>query len=133
MKVESWLFGAGFFFFGPVGIIYGIVTKWKEPLGPTGLLLTALLSAFIGVYLWVTARSIDPRPEDDPHAEIAEGAGEQGVFPPYSWSPLWLGIGCAITFAGMAVGWWLMLIGLGVTALAAVLWVFEYYRGEHAH
>lgn len=133
MKVETWLFGAGTFFFAPIGIIYGFMTDWNEPLGPTGLLLTAGLSALIGGYLWVTSRRIDPRPEDDPLGEIAQGAGEVGVFAPYSWSPLWLGIGSALTFAGLAVGVWLLLIGFGVTALAVVLWVFEFYRGEHAH
>ena len=75
------------------------------------------MSALIAAYLWVTSRRIDPRPEDDPKGEIAQGAGELGMFPPFSWSPLWLGMGCALTFAGLAVGWWLFLIGLGVTAL----------------
>ena len=33
----------------------------------------------------------------------------------------------------MAVGLWMILIGLGISSLALVGWVFEYYRGEHAH
>jgi hypothetical protein len=133
MKVETWLFGAGAFFFAPVGLIYGFITRWKEPLGPTGLFLTAGLSLMIAAYFWVTSRRIDARPEDDPHGEIAEGAGEVGHFSPYSWAPLWLGLGCTLVFAGLAVGPWLFLIGAVATALALVLWVFEYYRGEHAH
>jgi hypothetical protein len=34
---------------------------------------------------------------------------------------------------GVVIGWWLVIIGatLGVVALTG--WVFEYYRGEHAH
>jgi len=133
MKVETWLFSAGGFFFAPVGIIYGFVTKWQEPLGVTGLLLVAGLSLMIGAYFLITSRRIGPRPEDDPHGEIAQGAGEVGNFAPYSWSPLWLGLGCALVFAGLAVGAWLFLIGLAATALALIFWVFEYYRGEHAH
>ena len=133
MKVESWLFTAGVFFFAPTAIIYGIVTQWKEPLGPAALLMTAGLSLLIALYFWVTSRRIDPRPEDDPNAEIHEGAGAQGVFAPYSWWPLWTASAAAITFAGLAVGWWLFLIGVGAAALAIVGWVFEFYRGSHAH
>ena len=133
MKVETWLFGAGAFFFAPVAVVYGFVTRFKEPLGFTGILLTAGLSLMIAVYLWITSRRIDARPEDDPFGEIAQGAGELGEFAPYSWSPLWVGLGCLLIFAGIAVGAWLMLIGLVATALAVVLWVFEFYRGEHAH
>ncbi|HEY6796955.1 MAG TPA: cytochrome c oxidase subunit 4 [Kineosporiaceae bacterium] len=133
MKVESWLFGAGAFFFAPIGIVYGFVTRWREPLGVTGILLTAALSLMIATYFWITSRRIGIRPEDDPEAEISEGAGEVGHFSPYSWTPLWLGLACALIFAGLAVGAWLFLIGLVAAALAVVLWVFEYYRGEHAH
>jgi hypothetical protein len=133
VKTETWLFTAGAFFFAPIAIVYGFITEWKEPLGPTGLILTSAMSGLIAAYLWVTSRRIDSRPEDDPHGEIYQGAGEQGMFAPYSWSPLWLGIGAALVFAGLAVGVWLFLIGLGVTGLATVLWVFEFYRGEHAH
>jgi Cytochrome c oxidase subunit IV len=133
MKVETWLFGAGAFFFAPIAIVYGFITRWKEPLGVTGLLLTAGLGLMIGMYLWITSRRIGPRPEDNPFGDIAEGAGEVGHFAPYSWSPLWLGLACALVFAGLAVGPWLFLIGVAASGLALILWVFEYYRGEHAH
>lgn len=134
MKVETWLFTAGAIFFAPVGIVYGIITDWHEPLGPVGIFLTAGMCALIAAYLFITGRRIDARPEDNPDAEIAEGAGDLGQhFPPYSWTPLWAGAALAITFMGAAVGWWLLVIGLGLTALSAVLWVFEFYRGENAH
>ncbi|NAZ78456.1 cytochrome c oxidase subunit 4, partial [Kineococcus sp. T13] len=42
------------------------------------------------------------------------GAGEQGFFPPFSWWPLYLAGGAALAFFGVAVGWWLWLIGLVV-------------------
>jgi hypothetical protein len=133
MKVESWLFGAGAFFFAPIGIVYGFVTRWREPLGVTAILLTAGLSLMIATFFWITSRRIGIRPEDDPDAGIAEGAGEVGRFSPYSWTPLWLGLACAILFAGLAVGAWLFLIGIVAVAIAVILWIFEYYRGEHAH
>jgi hypothetical protein len=133
VKVETLLFSSGVLFFSPIAIIYGIVTQWHEPVGVAALLLTAGLALLIGLYLWITARRIDERPEDDPYGEIRQGYGEQGVFAPYSWWPLALAIGSAVVFAGMAVGIWMFLIGLGLSSLALVGWVFEYYRGEHAH
>ena len=35
---------------------------------------------------------------------------------------------------GVAIGaWWLVIIGVVLGAVALSGWVFEYYRGEHAH
>jgi Cytochrome c oxidase subunit IV len=133
VKVETWLFGAGTFFFVPLAMIYGIVTGWHESVGVAALILTGGLALLIGLYFWVTSRRIDPRPEDDPYAEISTGAGEQGVFAPHSWWPLPLAAAGAMCFAGLAVGWWLFYIGAGLGVVALVGWVFEYYRGEHAH
>ena len=133
MKVESWLFGAGTFFFVPIGVIYGILTSWREPVGPTGLILTGGLALMVGWYLWFTSRHIDPRPEDDPQAPIEAAAGEYGFFSLHSWWPLPLGAASALIFAGLAVGWWMVTIGILVGALALVGWVFEYWRGAHAH
>jgi hypothetical protein len=132
VKIETMLFGSGLFFFAPVGIIYGLLTDW-EAVGATALLLTAGLSALVGSYLWVTARRIDERPEDDPQAEIAEGAGEQGMFSPWSWWPLPVAAAAATCFLGLAIGWWLFYIGAVFGALSLVGWVYEYYRGAHAH
>jgi hypothetical protein len=134
VKVETWIFTGFAIFFAPVGVVYGILTDWKEPLGVPGLFLTSGMCALIAAYLFITSRRIDPRPEDNPEAQVADGAGDLGQhFPPYSWAPLWGGAAAAFTFMGMAVGWWMLLIGLVLSLLAAFLWVFEYYRGENAH
>jgi Cytochrome c oxidase subunit IV len=133
MKVETWLFGSGVVFFTPIAIVYGLITQWKEPVGVVAIALTAGLGLLIGVYLFITSRRIDPRPEDDPLGEIAQGAGELGEFSPYSWAPLFLGFSAAVVFLGLAVGWWLFFIGAALSALALVIWVYEYFVGEHAH
>ena len=133
MKIETWVFAAGAVFFTPIAVFYGVVTKWHEPVGVVGLFLSGALALMIAFYLWITSRRIDERPEDDPVGEIAQGAGELGHFSPHSWWPLAAGAGAAITFAGMAVGPWLLLIGLPIGLLATVGWVFEYYRGDYAH
>ncbi len=133
MKIETTLFASGAFFFAPLAVVYGIVTSWHEPVGASALFLTAGLALLIGLFFWITSRRIDPRPEDDANAEISDGAGEQGVFAPFSWWPLPLGFAAALVFAGLAAGWWLVGIGVVFGAIALVGWVYEFYRGEHAH
>ena len=97
------------------------------------LLLLVGLSGMIAAYLRVTARQMDARPEDDPHGEIEQGAGDQGVFAPWSWWPLVLAFAASICFLGLAVGWWVFYIGAAVSVIALVGWVFEFSRGQHAH
>jgi uncharacterized membrane protein len=132
MKVEFRLFVVLGVFFTAVGIIYGRVTRWEEPVGPFGLLLCAGVAALIGFYLWETGRKLDPRPEDDPLALSSDAEGEYGFFSPHSWWPLAVGGSAAIVFAGLAVGWWLVIIGACLGTLALIGWTYEYFRGEHA-
>lgn len=133
MKVETRIFALGVPFFFVSCLAYGIMTDWKEWLGIPALLMTGLLSGLIAFYLNYTARHVDPRPEDDPFGEVSENAGEVGHFAPQSWWPLPLAAGAGITFMGLAVGWWLFYIGAVFSVVALVGWVFEFYRGEHAH
>lgn len=133
MKIEARLFYAGVIFFVPLGIVYGWLTSWTEPVGLVSLILTGGLAAMIGFYLYATGRRLDPRPEDDPVARIAGGAGEQGSFAPWSWWPLAVAISASLVFLGLALGFWISLIGMAFATVAVMGWVFEYYRGIHAH
>lgn len=133
MKIEAWFFGGGAPLFTLFAVVYGYNTQWHEEVGLACLFLTAGLALLIGAYLAYTARHIDARPEDDKFGEIAEGAGELGEFAPYSWWPLAAATGGALLFTGVAVGWWLVAIGVGVSAFGVVGMVFEFYRGDHAH
>ena len=130
MKVEGWLFAAGFFFFAIAAVIYGVLAE--EPVGTVALAFTAGLAFLVGYYLLFTARRIDPRPEDSKFAEIAEGAGELGFYSPHSWWPLVVAIFAATAFLGIVIGWWLFIIGAVGGGLAVIGLVFEYYRGEPA-
>ena len=132
MKVEYKLFVVIGGFFTLAGLIYGMVTRWSEPVGAFGLLLATGLSVLISFYLWETGRKLDPRPEDDPLAPISAAEGEYGTFSPHSWWPIAVGASTAVLFLGLAVGWWLAIIGLCFSALATIGWTFEYFRGEHA-
>jgi hypothetical protein len=132
MKFEARLFLWLTPFFVIVSVAYGWWSGW-EPVGTAALLLVGGLVVMIGAYLALVARRIDPRPEDDPYAEIEQGAGELGVYSPGSWWPLVAAAGAAITFLSLAVGWWLIVIGLAVGTIGLVGWIMEYSRGQHAH
>ncbi|MFZ0185357.1 MAG: cytochrome c oxidase subunit 4, partial [Streptosporangiaceae bacterium] len=130
-KVEGWLFlGCGIFFAG-ADIVYWYTSK--DPTGTTALALAVGLALLIGFYVLFTGRRLPRRPEDDDEGEIAQGTGEIGFFSPKSWWPLFLGLSAATLVLGVAIGWWLFLIGLLATVFSSVGFVFEYYRGHFSH
>jgi hypothetical protein len=138
MKSEAWIFVACTVFLVLVTPTYWLVTSSSEHggdwTGTSALTMCTLLVAMVSVYLGFHARRMDPRPEDRKDGEIADGAGELGFFPPYSWWPLWCGATLGIIVYGTAMGaYWLMIIGGVLGAIALAGWIFEYYRGEHAH
>ena len=101
--------------------------------GTSALTMTFLLTTLITFYLGFHARRMEPRPEDRKDGEIADGAGELGFFPPYSWWPMWCAMCLAAIALGVAIGWWLFIIGLVLGSVALSGLIFEYYRGAHAH
>jgi hypothetical protein len=131
MKAETWIFGINTVFFALVATAYWWITY--DPTGTAALIMTALLTALVTFYLGFHASKMEPRPEDNKDGEIADGAGELGFFPPYSWWPLWCGATLAICVLGVVFGWWLFMIGAGLGTIALSGWIFEYYVGEHAH
>ncbi|MEJ7633349.1 cytochrome c oxidase subunit 4 [Aeromicrobium sp.] len=131
MKAEYWTIISCGIFFGVVAPIYWFLTN--DYTGTTALVMTFLLTALLGFYLGVVAKQIPDRPEDRSDGEIAEGAGEQGFFPPYSWWPLACAAALAVVVLGVVIGWWLFIIGAGILAVMVCGWIFEYYRGIHAH
>lgn len=132
MKVELKLFGIIGVFAAVVAVIYWVWTGGDEPVGVVALALTAGMTGMIVGYLTITARKLDERPDDNPEGEISEIEGEYGFFSPHSWWPLALGFACAIVFLGVAVGWWLVILGMPMIGLATVGWAFEYFRGDNA-
>lgn len=132
MKTEYKLFGILAVFFLVVTPIYAYFTDMQEWVGIVALLLTFLMVTWLFFYLRMTGRKLELRPDDDPEGEIDEQAGDYGFFSPHSWWPLWLALGAAAIFLGVAIGWWLAIIAAPFTAVALVGWVFEYFRGEHA-
>jgi hypothetical protein len=132
VKAEAWIFGITTAFLVVVSPAYWLISgDWT---GTSALVMTTLLAGMVTLYLGFHATKMEPRPEDRQDGEIVEGAGELGFFPPYSWWPLWCGAALAVMVYGVALGaWWLLIIGIALGASALNGWVFEYYRGEHAH
>lgn len=133
MFLETVVFGAGVPVFVALAIIYGLLTDFTEPVGFIGLLLLGGLAGLVGFFLFITGRTIDARPEDDPLGTIESAAGEYGEFSPHSWWPFVLGLGAATVFFGVAVGWWISGVGAIIGAIGLIGLIFEFSRGQHAH
>ncbi len=131
MKVEALVFNLITLFCFVAATVYGF---WaREPIGTTALALSGGLTGLVGGFFWFVSRRIDPRPEDRKDAEIAEGAGELGFFPPASYWPFGLALSAAIM--GLGVGfWYFWLMAIGAAALVVTIGglLFEFYVGQNA-
>ncbi len=132
MKVESRIFEicAGFFFL--CGIVYTILAQ--EAVGVAGLFLTGGLALIIGTYFRFVSRRLEERPEDNPEAEVSDGAGDVGFFSPGSYWPV--GVAAATALCGVALAvWhvWLLVIGGVLLLLAVGGLVFEYHIRPAEH
>ena len=105
-----------------------------EVVGVTALWLTAGLSLIVGTYFRFVSRRLEERPEDNPEAEVSDGAGEVGFFSAGSYWPL--GLAAAAAFAALGVAFWyawMIVIGMTLVLIAVGGLVFEYHRGPAAH
>jgi 1,4-dihydroxy-2-naphthoate octaprenyltransferase len=131
MKVEARLFDVTTAFFFIAAIVYGL---WaQEPVGIVGLILTGGLSLIIGSYFHFVARRVERRPEDNPDAEISDGAGEVGFFSAGSYWPV--GIAASAGVSAIAIAFWqvwLLVIGLVLVLMAIGGLVFEYHTRPNA-
>jgi hypothetical protein len=132
MRVESRIFEILTIFCFVAAIVYGVLSG--EAVGIVGLTLTGGLTLIIGTYFRFVARRLEERPEDNPEAEISDGAGDVGFFSPGSYWPIAVAGGVAFTGLGLAMWqWWLIVLG-GIGLIIAVCGlVFEYHAGPEAH
>ncbi|MCT1458856.1 cytochrome c oxidase subunit 4 [Aestuariimicrobium sp. p3-SID1156] len=131
MKSEKTIFGALGIYFLIVGAAYYFLTE--ELVGTVALILTAVMSFIITTYLAVAGKQTGRRLEDDVDAEIYQGAGELGFFPPQSIWPLWVALTIGVICLGPVFGWWLTLAGIGMGLWSVTGWVMQFYRGDYAH
>ncbi|MEI3866484.1 MULTISPECIES: aa3-type cytochrome oxidase subunit IV [Microbacterium] len=142
-NVGLWWLLSGFFL-----LVFAFYTVWNiiayttaevpwfsaiEWVGSVALLFTAFMAALIAFYIQrVHVAQGGELPEDVLTADIDDGDPEMGEFSPWSWWPIVLAFSAGLAFIGLAVGAWMVPIGLGVFAVAIVGWVYEYYRGYFA-
>lgn len=131
MKIEGWLFAAGFFFYTLVGVVYGWLSN--DIIGTVLLLFTGLLALIAGFYILYTAKRVYPRPEDRRDANIDEADPEYGFFSPHSWWPLAVGFASFVLVLGFIFAAWMFAFGVIILMIAVSGWLFEYYYGDHAH
>lgn len=138
MKIEYKLFLFLVIFFAIVTPVYAYVT-WSlsgghlEVIGTTVFALTFLMVAMISGYLALVGRSVGVRPEDDKDAEIIEGTGALGFFPPSSIWPFWGAVVASVVLLGPVFGWWITILGVGVGIWAVCGWCYEFYVGAYKH
>jgi hypothetical protein len=136
MKTNTKIFNLLTVFYFIVAIVYGywsnLVYGKIEIIGFAAIGMLVFLTGFLAFYLGKTAKNFTG-PEDMPDANIEDGEAEMGFFAPWSWWPLMLGIGGALCFTSLAVGWWMFIIGFPLAIVALIGFVFEHSRGLHAH
>jgi hypothetical protein len=104
-----------------------------EWVGSIALLFLTFMCALIGFYVQRVHKAQGGElPEDTLTADIDDGDPEMGEFSPWSWWPLVLASSAAVAIIGLAVGTWMVPIGLAIFVVAIVGWVYEYYRGYFA-
>jgi hypothetical protein len=137
MKVEARLFLILMLFFGASAVIYYAasiaVYNRVEPIGETVFILTFVMTLMIWFYLRTVGRRMDSRPEDSRQAEVADGAGALGFFPPSSVWPVTCAAVAALTLLGPVFGWWLTLLGLVLGVWSICGWCYEFYVGDYRH
>ncbi len=134
-NITLWWVLTGFFL--AIGVIY---TGWSiiwygnvEWVGSIALIFAALMGALIGFYTRAVHRAQGGElPADQLTADIDDGDPEMGEFSPWSWWPIVLASSAAVAILGLAVGTWMLPIGICIFVVAIVGWVYEYYRGYFA-
>jgi hypothetical protein len=131
VKVESLIFNIIAFFCVVAAVVYGVWSR--EPIGTTALVLSGGLTGLIGGFFWFVSRRIDARPEDRKDADIAEGAGELGFFPPASYWPFALALSAGLMGLALAFWYsWLILIAAAALLITIGGLLFEFYVGQNA-
>jgi Cytochrome c oxidase subunit IV len=132
MRVESRIFEIITAFFFLCGIVYAVLAK--EAVGVAGLFLTGGLSLIIGTYFRFVSRRLEERPEDNPEAEVSDGAGDVGFFSPGSYWPVTMAASAALVCISLAFFYIWALVIAGILLLISVGGlVFEYHLRPSDH
>ena len=132
MRTESRIFEILTIFFFAVAVIYLLIAH--EPAGTAALFLTGGLSLIVGTYFRFVSRRLELRPEDNPEAEVSDGAGDVGFFSPGSYWPFGLALSVALLAISMAfMYFWAITISAVILLISVGGLVFEYHARPSDH
>ena len=132
MKVESRIFEIVTVAIFVMGIVYAVLAQ--EPVGIAGLFLTGGLTLIIGTYFRFVSRRLEERPEDNPEADVSDGAGDVGFFSPGSYWPLAVAACAALVGISLAFFYiWALVIAGTMLLMAVGGLVFEYHIRPAEH
>lgn len=129
----GWSWAESAYLISTTGTFAGGAGAYAHPewVGTLAIMLCAVLAGFLAFYVSKSEKSQGgDLPEDRLDANIDDGDPELGHFSPWSWWPIVLAGGASIVMLGIAIGVWLSFIGVALTLVALVGWVYEYYRGN---
>lgn len=117
-----------------LGTIFGLMSAlywfWGHEDAGGVMIFAAMLLCFVpGFYYRWWSRRMRPRPEDDPDATPAHGAGVVGTFPGTSIWPFTLGMGAFFVAISLVFGIWFLVPGIGLAAWALFGGTAEGRRG----
>jgi len=127
MKIEAKMLIGLVLFFGAMCAVY-----WNWSLENAGgvMMFAGMLLCFLpGSYYYWWSRRMKERPEDNPNATQAEGAGVIDTFPGSSIFPFVLGMGAFFTVLSLVFGLWLLVPGLGLAGWSFLGGISEGRRG----
>ena len=132
MRTESRIFEILTVFFFIVGTVYLLVSR--EPAGSAALYLTGGLALIVATYFRFVSRRLELRPEDNPGAEVSDGAGDVGFFSPGSYWPVGLALSVALLGISLAfMYFWAVTISAVILLICVAGLVFEYHVRPSDH
>ena len=129
MRVEAKiLIGLGIFF----GAMVAVYWNWGHENAGSVMMFAGMLLCFLpGSYYYWWSRRMKARPEDNPNATQAEGAGVVGSFPGTSIWPFTMGMAAFFVVLSLVFGIWLLVPGLALAVWAVLGGTAEGRRGGH--
>jgi uncharacterized membrane protein len=131
-----WILTVFFALLAAVYVVWSLLDPLQaevEWVGTFGIALSGALVAFVAFYLAKVHKAQGgDLPEDRLDANIDDGDPELGFYSPWSWWPIMLAASAGLLFLGLAVGFWISYIAVGIGVISLVGWIYEYYRGMFA-
>jgi hypothetical protein len=130
-----WVLSVFYFVSSALYTVWSLVDPFHERVEWAGSLALACCGALFALIAFYLGRAHKAQGgeliEDLPDSTVDEGA-ELGFYSPWSWWPLAIAFAIGLVFLGLAVAVWMVFIGVTLTFVFLVGWVFEYYRGNFA-